>query len=271
MAIYRTIQMSFWTDTKVIDDFTPEDKFFYLYLMTNPHTNLIGCYEISLKQISDETGYTKETIEKLLDRFANVHKVIDYSKTTKEIFLFNWHKHNWTSSTKLDKPLISQISEVKNAGFRNALHKLYEERKGEDTLLIPYEYPMDTTNTVTVTNTNSYSFSSNSNIGNYLHILETYERAEELKRNTIIDESITEWLEYKDAKKPKSSNHYDTEAGLTKLINKFLDMANQYGTDAVVKVVNDSIGNNYQGITWDRITKFQSNSRDAYIDKWANA
>lgn len=28
MAIYRNIQMAFWTDSKVIDDFTPEDKFF---------------------------------------------------------------------------------------------------------------------------------------------------------------------------------------------------------------------------------------------------
>ena len=30
MAVYRTIHISFWTDTKVVDDFTPEDKYFYL-------------------------------------------------------------------------------------------------------------------------------------------------------------------------------------------------------------------------------------------------
>ena len=34
MAIYRNVQTSFWTDPKVADDFTPEDKFFYLYLFT---------------------------------------------------------------------------------------------------------------------------------------------------------------------------------------------------------------------------------------------
>ena len=37
MAIFRKINTNFWTDEKVIDDFTPEDKFFMLYLMTNPY------------------------------------------------------------------------------------------------------------------------------------------------------------------------------------------------------------------------------------------
>jgi hypothetical protein len=40
MAIYRTIHISFWTDTKVAVDFTPKERYFYLYLLTNPHTNI---------------------------------------------------------------------------------------------------------------------------------------------------------------------------------------------------------------------------------------
>ena len=59
MAIYRNISLSFWTDQKVEDDFTPEDKYMYLYLLTNPYTNIIGCYEISVKQISRQTGYNE--------------------------------------------------------------------------------------------------------------------------------------------------------------------------------------------------------------------
>lgn len=57
MASYRNISMDFWTDSKVVDDFTPEDRYIYLYCMTNPHTNLCGCYEVSIKQIANETGY----------------------------------------------------------------------------------------------------------------------------------------------------------------------------------------------------------------------
>ena len=34
MAVYRKINLSFWEDTKIVDEFTPEDRYFMLYLMT---------------------------------------------------------------------------------------------------------------------------------------------------------------------------------------------------------------------------------------------
>ena len=153
MAIYRNVQLSFWTDSKVVDDFTPEDKYFYLYLLTNPHTNLIGCYEVSLKQMSDETGYNKDTVERLLTRMSEVHNVIRYNKQTKEVYLINWSKHNWTKSVKLDKPLLSQISTVKDSFFKQELTELFNLRK--DTVSIRYPYGIDTTvtDTDTVTDT----------------------------------------------------------------------------------------------------------------------
>ena len=33
MAIYRNVSMNFWTDSKVDDEFTPEEKYFMLYLL----------------------------------------------------------------------------------------------------------------------------------------------------------------------------------------------------------------------------------------------
>ncbi|MEQ2554862.1 hypothetical protein [Lachnospira intestinalis] len=148
MAIYRNIQMAFWTDIKVVDDFTPEDKFFYLYLLTNPHTNLCGAYEISVKQMADETGYSRDTVEKLLKRFAEVHKVAYYSQDTKELLVLNWHKYNWTASEKFRKPLLKEINSVKNDNFKGYLLDLFS---GTDTVSIPYGYGSDTTVTVTDT------------------------------------------------------------------------------------------------------------------------
>ena len=69
--IYRTINQSFWTDSKVDDDFTPEDKYFMLYLLTNPHTRMIGCYEISMKQMERETGYNEDTVKRLIHRLQD--------------------------------------------------------------------------------------------------------------------------------------------------------------------------------------------------------
>jgi hypothetical protein len=89
MAIYRNVQLSFWTDNKVEDDFTPEDKYFYIYLLTNPQTNICGCYEVSYSQMTRQTGYNKDTIIRLLERFDKVHKVIKFDSETKEM-----HKAN---------------------------------------------------------------------------------------------------------------------------------------------------------------------------------
>lgn len=147
MAIYRTISLSFWTDSKVVDDFTSEDKYFYLYLLTNPHTNLCGCYEISITQMANETGYSKNSIENLLTRFATLHNVVRYSHDTKEVLVLHWHKYNWTTSDKFRVALIKEIDSVKNNAFRNYLESIAEGGEG---------YPIDTNcidTSVTVTDT----------------------------------------------------------------------------------------------------------------------
>lgn len=154
MAIYRCVQIKFWTDSRVVDDFTPEDKYFYLYLFTNPHTNLSGCYEVSLKQMSDETGYNKDTIERLLDRFKNTHHVIDYSKNTKEVLLLNWHKYNWTKSKDFQKGLVNQINDVKNPDFRAYL---LDVMNSGETVHRPSLDGRETSVTVNNTNTDTLS------------------------------------------------------------------------------------------------------------------
>ena len=158
MAVYRTIHLSFWTDSKVDDNFTPEDKYFYLYLLTNPHTNICGCYEIGDKQFSRETGYNAETISRLIQRFQSVHDIIRYDAKTKEILILNWHKYNWTSSDKLMKNVEEVAKNIKSDAFRDYVFSLIEENP--DTVSIPYPYTMDTSVTVTVSDTVSDTVSA---------------------------------------------------------------------------------------------------------------
>lgn len=181
MAIYRTVSMNFWTDSKVVDEFTPEDRYFYLYLFTNPHTNLSGCYEISIKQMSNELGYNADVINNLINRFIRMHNVIRYSAETKEMLLLNWYKYNWTASDKFKKPLLKEIQKIKTEDYRIYLQGLYDEY-GTDTVSIRYPYGIDTTVTVsdTVSDTVTVSVSDiNSNsISNkdvdYNRIIEMY-------------------------------------------------------------------------------------------------
>ena len=72
MGIKRVVDVQFWNDDKVIEKFSPEDKFFMLYLMTNPHTTQLGVYAINVKHMEFELGYSKDTINVLLERFDNV-------------------------------------------------------------------------------------------------------------------------------------------------------------------------------------------------------
>ena len=105
-----------------------------------------------------------------------------------------------------------------------------------------------------------------SNLVNFEHLVETEMR--EIKNKELIN-SLREWLAYKDSKKPKSSNHYQLDS-IKKLANKFFEQAKEYGTKAVVDVVDSSIANNYQGITWDslnRLPKKQVVNKSA-DDEW---
>ena len=159
MAVYRKVSISFWTDPKVDERFSPEDKYFFLYLLTNPHTNLCGCYEINLKQIKDETGYSRESISVLVDRFERAYNIIRYDATTYEMLILNWKKYNWSNSPSFVTSVQKEIQKVKNQDFKAFL---LDERHCVDTVsdcvhTVPY--------TVTVTDTvNSYSSNSNNDI-----------------------------------------------------------------------------------------------------------
>ena len=117
MALYRLVHTSFWEDTKVQDEMTPIDKYFMLYLLTNPHANQIGCFEISKRQMTNETGLDLETINKLLGKFEDELKLINYSMDTKEIFIKNWNKYNWTLSPKVKTCIEKELKGIKSVEF----------------------------------------------------------------------------------------------------------------------------------------------------------
>lgn len=124
MAKFRNIYCSFWTDAKMVENFTPEDRYFYLYLMSNPHTSLCGCYEISVTQMANELGYQKDCIDKLITRFMEVHDVIRYDYETKEVIILNWYKYNWHGSEKTIVGVEKGIAEVKNPIFKMYLENI---------------------------------------------------------------------------------------------------------------------------------------------------
>ena len=113
MGIKRVVDTEIWTDDKV-ENFTPEEKYFWVYLLTNPFTKQLGIYKITKKQMSFQLGYDTETITKLLDRFENEHKLIKYIEN--EVAIRNYLKH---SIVKGGKP----VEDCLTADLRMVKHK----------------------------------------------------------------------------------------------------------------------------------------------------
>ena len=116
MTVYRRVHISFWQDPDVLE-LTPEQKYFYLYLMTNSKTRQCGCYEISKKVMQLETGYNAETIDKLIGYFVDAGK-IEYCDDTREILLRNWHKHNSSKSPRVKACIEKEVETIKNTSFK---------------------------------------------------------------------------------------------------------------------------------------------------------
>lgn len=141
MAKYRNIQVSFWTDAKIADNFSPDEKFLYLYLMTNPHTSMCGCYEVSYRLMAFETGLGTEKVKKLIKELSE-KKVLSYSETTSEVLLINWHKYNWTSSEKVKKLIEAEANQIKEVRYRDFIKGLLY---GIDRVSDDAEYPIQNT------------------------------------------------------------------------------------------------------------------------------
>lgn len=70
MSKQRYINTKFWSDSFIVD-LNPLDRYLFLYLLTNEHTNIAGIYELPITRMAQETGIDKEMIPKMLRRMNN--------------------------------------------------------------------------------------------------------------------------------------------------------------------------------------------------------
>ena len=78
---------------------------------------------------------------------------------------------------------------------------------------------------------------------------ETGDNLEELfGYNQFLLEAVRDWLTYK---KEKRQNYKGT--GLKSFLTQIKNRVAEYGEDAVISVIQESMAQNYQGITWDKL------------------
>lgn len=160
----RMIDTDLWSDSKVMDEFSPQDKYFWLFLLTTRYGNLIGVFEVSKRLMAFDLGLEIKEVERLIDKFKNEYKMIDYNENTREIFIYNWYKYNWTKSPRLFVSIKNVIEEVKCLKFKEMITLMANEYEKNGTInnevldrvSIPYQYLSNTN-----TNSNTISISHN--------------------------------------------------------------------------------------------------------------
>lgn len=226
MGIKRIVDTSFWTDGKV-DDFTPEDKYFMLYLLTNPFTTQLGIYEISVKQVAFQLGYSIESVISLLDRFEKKYGIIIYSKSTNEIAILNFLRHSIMKGGKpVEDCIKKEMLKVKNKSLISKVF-LYIAEKDDlnetvKKIINKYEIQNDNDNDNDVSSHDSshdtYNESSKPatkkqkhKYGEYKNVLLTDEELEKLKTEySDYEERIERLSSYVASTGKKYKSHYAT-------------------------------------------------------------
>ncbi|MEI4831711.1 DnaD domain protein [Bacillus sp. FJAT-53711] len=140
MAVYRNVQMNFWQDDFVLD-LTPEERYFYIYLLTCSKTTQCGIYPLPKRLAEMETGYNRETVEKLLQRFIDYGKIL-YDAETKELYILNWVRYNPVTNANVEKCVLRELKTVKNKKFVHMfLQKCLEEELSIPLLLEHFGMP----------------------------------------------------------------------------------------------------------------------------------
>lgn len=87
MAKQRIINTKFWSDSYIVN-LNPLDRYLFLYLLTNEHTNICGIYELPIVTMANESGLEKEMLSKMIKRLRG--KVFYFSGW---VYLKNFEKH----------------------------------------------------------------------------------------------------------------------------------------------------------------------------------
>lgn len=133
MDIRRSINTKLWSD-EWVEKLNPTEKLLWIYLLTNPQTNMLGIYEISIKRISFDTGIKADSIINALKAFERVKKAFYFNGY---IILTNWIKNQSMNPNmvKSAEQLYSQLSnDLKDKLLQNGLESFESLSKGLECL-----------------------------------------------------------------------------------------------------------------------------------------
>lgn len=78
VAKQRIVNTKFWDDS-YIAGLSPAEKLLFLYLITNPLTNISGVYELPLRRAAFDVGLSNEEVETMFGKFEADGKIARFN------------------------------------------------------------------------------------------------------------------------------------------------------------------------------------------------
>lgn len=102
-------------------ELTPEEKYYCLYLISNPHVQKCGCYLLPSRIAGAESGYNNETTDKLQERLREAGWI--YTDTaTREILVRMWPELNpgfFAHGSKVRSAIVKEAKKIRSDRLRN--------------------------------------------------------------------------------------------------------------------------------------------------------
>ena len=245
--IKRIVDTGFWSDEKVMN-FSPEDKYFWLFLLTNEYTTQLGIYYLPIKKAAFDLGYSVETVETLIERFEIDYDLIRFSETTNEVAIKNYLLY---SVVKGGKPVYDCL--------------LKDQAQVRDKSLLAYIYH----------NLNSKDI-DNDTVKSYIESLskDINDNDNDNDNERIVDESLTNRAD----KKPKAEKNIIPPT--VEMVRTYCEERNN-GIDAETFIdfyeskgwlIGKTKMKDWQSAirTWERGRKKQDTPKQTISERWAN-
>ena len=259
MAIYRNISIGFWADAKVYEDLDIEERYLFLYLLTNTHTNLCGCYEVGVRQAMNETGMTKVSFQKAMNALDHKHNMIRYDSDNNEVLILHWNKYNWSRSEKLIGAVKKEIANVKTESFKRYLYGLIDRDTPMDRGTDLENTPTDTTVSVSVSVTDTVT-----DTDAVTDAVQNSKSKHQYSEDPELDQAIRDFIEHRNKlKRPMTDHAVDLLIG--KLNKITIDPVEQ------IALINTAIEHGWQTVYEPKEKPRSGTPPDKYalIDAWA--
>lgn len=127
---YSKISPSVWRSRRFIN-LSDSSKLLFLYVITNPHVNSVGCYPLPDGYACADLGWPLDEYLKARDEVIQSN-MVDFDETTHEVLIDCWFKHNPPMNDKHAIGTNRLLADINSPHLREkatlALNKADEQR-----------------------------------------------------------------------------------------------------------------------------------------------